>query len=689
MSIQLSKSITCGDGSAAAGEKPVVVGIYGVSGCGKTFLLNQLKHELDEKHFAFCDGSGMIDAVVPGGLKTFQSMDEQDQIMWRQHAIDNIRNHCIDTRQTAIVAGHSMLWSEEKGKALPVYTRNDLHVYSHILYLDIPAEIIDQRRSADIGKSRPVLWEAQLHDWQQEEKVQLRNLCRAHGILFSVLRHSPTLAAEVSKLLRDFRVHTEEHNLSLAKEELDKVIKADPDPQKIVMAMDADRTLAAEDTGALFWSTASRKWPLVEGEDTLKTLFSGPLDHSYAAFRQATLLYEETARDYDFEELCQDVASQVTMYPEIISLLQLVAEQDHVEVVVISSGLRLVWEKVLEREGLAKTVKVIGGGRIADGFVVTGAVKAALVACLRPKKKKYIWAFGDAPVDLGMLNKADRAIVVVGEEQTRSKTMDAELLNAINNYGLRPCQVVLPNKVSPREPLSKLPLIKLTDPGFIDDLLDCRHSHTGLEVIHATDTSAAKLLATAMRNSAIAGPELRESHRCAGYYLAINFVADVVGLEQSSIQHVLGRQTKGHQLHHEEQTTIVALMRGGEPMAFGVNDAFPLAMFVHAKDVNDVKFHHLEGQLTLILVDSVINTGKTIINFVKHVRKLHASIKIVVVAGVIQARCVSGSSGGTLAQELAPYASLHIIALRLSDTSFVASRQTDTGNRLFNTTQLP
>ena len=76
-------------------------------------------------------------------------------------------------------------------------------------------------------------------------------------------------------------------------------------------------------------------------------------------------------------------------------------------------------------------------------------------------------------------------------------------------------------------------------------------------------------------------------------------------------------------------------MRGGEPMASGVNDVFPLAMFVYARDTNDIKLHHLQGQLTVILVDSVVNTGKTIIEFVQHVRKLYATIHIVIVAGVI------------------------------------------------------
>lgn len=162
-------------------------------------------------------------------------------------------------------------------------------------------------------------------------------------------------------------------------------------------------------------------------------------------------------------------------------------------------------------------------------------------------------------------------------------------------------------------------------------------------------------------------------------------MADVVGLEQRPIQHVLGRPETGYQLFHEKETTIVALMRGGEPMAFGVNDAFPFAMFVHASDPDDLKFHHLQGQLTVVLVDSVVNTGKTVVNFVKHIRKLHATIRIVVVAGVVQDQCISK---GFLNEALAHHANLHLIALRLSETKFTGSGTTDTGNRLFNTTHL-
>ena len=188
-----------------------------------------------------------------------------------------------------------------------------------------------------------------------------------------------------------------------------------------------------------------------------------------------------------------------------------------------------------------------------------------------------------------------------------------------------------------------------------------------------------------MRDAKFAGPALREAHRRVGWYLATEFLADVIGIEEYPIPHVQGHHTSGYRLFHEQQTSIVALMRGGEAMALGVNEAFPLAMFIHASRPEDIMLHHLQGQRTVVLVDSVVNSGKTVVQFVQHVRSLHAAIRIVVLAGVAQAQTVSG---GSLTQALARHAKFSLVALRLSDNKFTGRGTTDTGNRLFNTTHL-
>ena len=674
--------------SSAAGDKPIVVGLYGVSGCGKTYLLKELKQELPGTDFAFYEGSAMIDNVVPGGLEAFKGMKLPEQEHWRECAIDEIGKQCADRKKVGIVAGHFMFWPEGQQAGTPACTDNDLKVFTHVLYLDTPANTVEERTRNDPERNRENPSKKHLEKWQQEEKTQLRKLCRQHGILFSLLSSRPgemKLSDRVSVLLRDFKFHDENYNLRQAKWRLDKFVAAGQGRLKTVLVMDADKTLASEDTGALFWKMVN--WcPLEYNASTLKTLFSGPLEYSYKAFRQAVLLYEEATDDQMFDDLCQKVASAVTMHPAFVSLLQLVAEEERVGAVVVTSGLRRVWVNVLKREGLSEKVEVIGGGRIKDKFVVSAAVKGALVAHLQKDHKIYVWAFGDSLLDLEMLLKANQAVVVVGEKHTRSATMDGALAAAIDSQGLRARQVLLPGNVSPRLDTTKLPLIELTQPGFVKSLLGDQNPCGGLQSLCATERTAAKLLATPMRDAAVAGPSLREAHRRVGHYLAIEDLANVIGIEQCPIQHVQGQTTSGYQLLHEKQTTIVALMRGGEPMALGVNDAFPGAMFVHASDPKNLQPHHLEGQITVILVDSVVNTGKTIVEFVQHVRKLHATIRIVVVAGVVQAQCITEAN---FRQALAPYGKVHLIALRTSETKFTGSGTTDTGNRLFNTTHLP
>jgi len=678
------RSLTASGIRHTISEKVTVVGIYGLPGCGKTFLLNLLKNELGEEQFQIYDGSSVIAKVTPGGLGGFQCLEQSEKVLWRQLAIDTIRNECANSGRVAVVAGHFMFWPEDEA-GLPIYTQNDLNTYTHILYLNIPVEIILQRRVGDTARARPLTSLNHLWKWQETEKTQLRNLCRDHGILFSLVSHQPTLLDKVSKLLRDFQHHTEKYNLSVVERVLDESILANQAELETLLVMDADRTLAPVDTGMLFWQEASSSY-LGKEDCPLNQLFSSILGYSYTAFRQATLLYEESANDNEFECICQKVASKVVMYPEFVSLLRLVAKEKHIGGVIISCGLRRVWEMVLEREGLSDKVKVIGGGRIADGYIVTAAVKAALVVRLQSIHHLYVWAFGDSPLDLGMLSNADQGIVIVGDEETRSKTMELDLFNIIRDGGLRARQVLLPSSSNPRLDTNSLPLVRLTDKEFIDSVLQHRTGQAGIQLHHATNRKSTKLLMTSMRDAKIGGPVLRESHRRVGQYLATEFMPWVVGIEEFPIPHVQGHHTSGFRLLNEAKTLIVALMRGGEPMAFGVNDTFPLATFLHASSPIDIRTCHLQGFLAVVLVDSVVNSGKTVLQFEQHIRKLHATIRIVVVAGVVQAECVS--TGGSLYQ-FARNTALDVIALRLSENKFTGRGTTDTGNRLFNTTHVP
>jgi len=158
------------------------------------------------------------------------------------------------------------------------------------------------------------------------------------------------------------------------------------------------------------------------------------MGYSYTAFRQAMMFYEDVAHELGedmFEQICTNIAARVTVRPELRSLMELATASKHAGAIVLTCGLCGVWEKVMERVGLQDKVEVIGGGRLEDGFVVTPTTKAALVSRLRNHHQLYVCAFGDSPMDLPMLQVANEAIVIVGEERTRSKTMDIELTESI------------------------------------------------------------------------------------------------------------------------------------------------------------------------------------------------------------------------------------------------------------------
>lgn len=662
-------------------NRPTVVGLYGMPGCGKSFLLNQLKQELGQEHFAFYEGAKSINDVVPGGLKAFQCMKGADKEHYRQLAINDIENESTKSGKVAVIAGHFMFWTEGQANGQPVYTQSDLSIYTHILYLDVPGDVVLQRRLGDRGRNRSPASTPHLQKWQQVEKDQLQHLCYQNNILFSIMSPQPALPNYVAALLRDFGHHTEEYNLACAETKLDETLVAGQGQLRTVLVLDADKTLAAEDTGTLFWKKVHNLQQSTADDDwVLKALFSSPLQYSYTAFRQATLLYEEAADDENFERLCDDVAANVRMYPDFGYLLRLVAEQEHIGVMVITCGLRRVWEKVLEREALSRTVKVIGGGRLADGFVVTPAVKAALVARLRDAHQMSVWAFGDSPLDLDMWRRANQGIVVVGDEQSRSKTMDATLNDAIDNNGLRMRQALMPCNATPRLDTIKLPPVQLTDDEFIDSIIDRRSN-----VLQATNKPAANLLMMPTRDAGVFGPALRQAHHNVGWYLATEFVAGKIGTEGYEIPHVQGHGTRGYRLRHEKQTSIIALMRGREPMALGVNAAFPLAMFVHAAEPKDIKARHVQRQRTVLLVDSVVNGGETALKFVHQVRRLSSSIRILFIAGVAQRQSIGDSS---LGQAITNDDKLSLVVLRISDNKFTGQGTTDTGNRLFNTTHL-
>lgn len=172
---------------------------------------------------------------------------------------------------------------------------------------------------------------------------------------------------------------------------------------------------------------------------------------------------------------------------------------------------------------------------------------------------------------------------------------------------------------------------------------------------------------TSMRDAKVSGAALRESHRRVGQYLATEFLSQIIGIEAFPIQYVQGELTDGYRLRDEKKTVIVPLMRGGEPIAFGISDILPLESFVHAKIPEDINEKFLKDYSMIVLVGSVVSSGNSVVEFEDYIRNVNPMIQIVVIAGVVQQDTVVKDS---LIWNVKRKMELNIIALRLSERKY-------------------
>lgn len=595
-----------------AAKKPKIVGIYGVPASGKTTLVNSLKTKLDRELFVFHEGSELINKVMinSGGLAKFKTLSFEDKNDWRELAMRQAEKES-GYHATCVITGHAIFWKEGEHPEKHVFTDADGECYSHVVYLNPDPATVHDRLIHDHTRTRDPSSVAHIRGWQHDEKLALRKICTKKGIPFTVVaRDEPENVLE--RLLLDIQNSDEENNLSKAREKLDEAVSCAQAAQVFVV-LDADRTLAPVDASDIFWQKRKVPENPVKGhifwqkkeEHPMKAIFKD-WGFTYNAFRQAMLLNEEACNyDENSKPRAATVAQEITLYDPVKQFLRRISNEVSVHAIVLTSGLREVWHEVIGQAGLGAKVTVIGGGRLSDGFVVTPDVKTSLVNRLRYKHKKQVCAFGDSPLDLGMLRAAHQAIVVTGEGKARSSAMDEALASAIkDNKDFHPFQALLPQSAKPRLDTSKVPIVYLDDDLTVESILSGRQLPTRFTAHLATDKAAAKLLATNMRDAAFTGTALRWAHKRVGFYLATEYLTELIGLESRPITHVLGHQEFGSQLLYEDETVIMAMMRGGEPMVQGVSEVIPQSMFMHAKLPEEVQPRHVEGRRTMILVDS-------------------------------------------------------------------------------------
>lgn len=183
-----------------------------------------------------------------------------------------------------------------------------------------------------------------------------------------------------------------------------------------------------------------------------------------------------------------------------------------------------------------------------------------------------------------------------------------------------------------------------------------------------------RLFVNSTRQADLAGSALADAHREVGRRLAGSLAQNLI-LEHVAINHVAG-VSSGVRVKSGSEPIIMAVMRAGLFLAEGIWSSLPGSSFVLYDE--SISLQSMPArERTVVIVDSVINTGRSIREVLRAVRPLEP-------ANIAVAALVAYRSNLEVLVDEFPDVDFHVA--RMSDRSYVGRGLTDTGARLFGTT---
>ena len=287
-----------------------------------------------------------------------------------------------------------------------------------------------------------------------------------------------------------------------------------------------------------------------------------------------------------------------------------------------------------------------------------------------------------------MLQKSDRGYIVVDDRRNRS--MQDFITSHGASNGLYQLNLLPPGHANGNFYHAGIRV------GTLDTLWDELSGDNSIHKVYefCTSRASAAVLATQSRRSDLSGPSLQAVHHIIGRYLAERLLDEFTDCltGTDTFRHVQGTTFTG--VCASCRVLIIPLMRGGEPMARGVFECFPDAQLFHYPSSGDSMSQKETDALQkllasvegVILVDSVVNEGRSLRRVIRHLHTLSSSSsssnqpRLFVLTGVMQKQA-------SLQLPL-EFRRIRFLALRVSENKFTGHGGTDTGNRLFGTVDM-
>jgi hypothetical protein len=378
--------------SALVLAHPLRVGLYGVSGIGKSYLLGHLNQYVNSVHTL--EGSSAIDSVCIGGLSAFKSMSSEEKYLVRCKSVDELNRQFMTDKRHMVVAGHYSFLTQNGYEI--AWTDADANFYDVIIMLDCTSETHYQRSTFDTARKRSFS-QSQLDGWRDFEQSELQARCEESNIPFYILNSElplEQLLMRITELVSTEVINSVADKLAI---QFDSIILCD-----------CDGTLNKDDI--LDYAADSELSPL-----KISTIFK-----KYGGYSRESFFAVSQYIDAQVPKLAVDnmllnagvlqphalVASELASLREINRVRQI---KD--ALVLISCGFPNAWNAL----SLAADMVMGGASFNRFGCILTDALKAQFAERLK-KKEILVTSFGNSSSDFGMLLNSDFAVFVYDQE---------------------------------------------------------------------------------------------------------------------------------------------------------------------------------------------------------------------------------------------------------------------------------
>jgi len=372
------------------------IGLFGVSRCGKDYLINKvLKSAINLKHIR---GSTTLEkfAKIKFNLP-FAALNNDEKTALRITFTEEAKKE--ESRVGNIIVDGHYSFPNENGDYDIVFTDADRTLYDVFIYMNTEASAVlkNQLRPNYMRKVHQYS-EDEIVAWQEFEIDQMRKICKSLGTELLVIDGDKDCEAEfIAELIyspKNFQPR------ALAKKAISGH-RSLLECAKTVVITDCDRTLAINDTTLSFCDIVGINTQVIREN------FRGEY-YSIFQFYQVNKYYSDILPDAHYYNAC-DYAAETAMMNELL-ISDIKSSAGEFITLAITSGILDIWKRIQGIQHFADIV--IGKGRANDGGIyVSTQVKQAIVEELKAMGKMVI-AIGDSPIDIGMLEAADKGYLI-------------------------------------------------------------------------------------------------------------------------------------------------------------------------------------------------------------------------------------------------------------------------------------